>query len=328
MKKILIYILLACVSIAFLAVSGNIIHSVSASANNLELIWWGGNESSAAANNDKLQDFNGGQFIDVVWSGGEEWVYNTMIAIARDIKNLFYAIATVYFLVIVLKLIFASNTEEEIGNFKKWILWITIWLIIMQIAYAFALIMFDKWVSARLGASLLEHLVWPFIALLQTLASIFFIAVAVFAFYRLVTANGNEEAVKSGKMTILYAIVGFMIIRFARTVVEAFYGRISCDSFSLGFITVEGTNCINEVTISQWVDIIITILNYFNGFVAIVVMVMIIYSGSQILMSTGDEEKIKKAKSSLLYIAIGMFLLVFNYLLLTFFLVPEVPIVS
>ena len=67
----------------------------------------------------------------------------------------------------------------------------------MQIAFAFGKIMFDQGVSARLGASLLEHLVWPIILLIQTLASIFFIAMAIFAFYRLVTANGNEEAIKS-----------------------------------------------------------------------------------------------------------------------------------
>jgi uncharacterized membrane protein YjfL (UPF0719 family) len=66
------------------------------------------------------------------------------------------------------------------------------------------------------------------IALIQTLASIFFIAVAIFAFYQLVTANGNEEAIKSGKMTIFYALIGFLIVKIAQTIVEAFYGKINC----------------------------------------------------------------------------------------------------
>jgi len=43
-----------------------------------------------------------------------------------------------------LKLIFASNTEEELGKFKKGIIWITVGLIVMQIAFAFAKIMFDQ----------------------------------------------------------------------------------------------------------------------------------------------------------------------------------------
>ena len=67
----------------------------------------------------------------------------------------------------------------------------------MQIAFAFTKILFDQGVSRLLGATLIENLIYPMIALIQTLAGIFFIAMAIFAFYRLVTANGNEEAIKS-----------------------------------------------------------------------------------------------------------------------------------
>ena len=220
-------------------------------ANNLGIGGNAGGESSNANANDKLQDFNpNDQFIGVS-TGGERGLYNTLIRFAKDLKNLFYAITTIYFLIICLKLIFANNTEEELGKFKKGILWITIGLIVMQIAFAFTKILFDQGVSARLGASLIENLVFPMIALIQTLAAIFFIAMAVYAFYRLVTANGNEEAIKSGKMTILYALIGFMIVRFAKAIVEAFYGSINCESFTLGFIQVGGENCVNRTDVSE-----------------------------------------------------------------------------
>lgn len=78
----------------------------------------------------------------------------------------------------------------------------------------------------------MQNLVTPLILLIQTLASIFFVAMAILAFYRLATANGNEEAIKNGRMTIVYAIIGFLVLRFARLIVEAFYGKINCDSFS------------------------------------------------------------------------------------------------
>lgn len=87
---------------------------------------------------------------------------------------------------------------------------------------------------------------------------------AIYAFYRLVTANGNEEAVKSGKMTIVYALLGFMILRFSRAIVEAFYGSISCESFDYGFIIVNGENCINRLDISEGANIILTVLNWVN----------------------------------------------------------------
>jgi hypothetical protein len=291
--------------------------------NNLGI--WGpaGSESLNAGANDKLQGFNtNDQFIGVT-TGWERGLYNTLIRFAGDLKNLFYAIATIYFLVICLKLIFASNTEEELWKFKKWILWITAGLIVMQLAFAFTKILFDNGVSAQLGASLIENLIYPMIALIQTLAAVFFMAMAIFAFYRLVTANGNEEAIKSGKMTILYALIGFMIVRFAKAIVEAFYGRINCESFSLGFVQAGGENCMNRTDVSEWINIIITVINWLNGFVAIVVLIMVIYAWAQIMLSSGDEEKIKKGKQSIIYIAVWLAVLVMNFLILTFFLRPE-----
>lgn len=278
-----------------------------------------GAESENASENEKLNDFYDDEFIWVS-RGWERGLYNAMIRVARDLKNIFYVLATIYFLVICLKLIFSSNTEEELGNFKKWIIWITIWLIVMQIAFVFTQILFDQWVSANLWATLIQNLVLPMIALIQTLASIFFIAIAIFAFYRLVTANGNDEAIKSGKMTIFYALIGFLIVKLAQTIVEAFYGKINCGSWAT--IGWNGT-CINVSDVSEGIQIIVRIINWMNWFVAIVVLLMIIYAGAQILLSGWDEEKVKKGKQAIIYIAIWLFVLAINFLILTFFLRPE-----
>ena len=298
-------------------------NSMSNYANNISIGGSAGSESSNVRNNDKLIWFNeNDQYINVS-TGGEKWLYNSLIRIAKDIKNLFFILATIFFLVITLKLIFTGNTEEEVENFKKGILWITVGIIVMQIAYAFVQLTFDRGVSAYLGATIIEYIVYPLIALLQTLTSLFFIAMAFFAFYRIITANGNEESIKTGKMTIVYALIGFLVIRFAKAIVEAFYGRIDCESFSLGFVTINGEQCTNTLDISEGSGIIIEILNWLNGFVAIVVLLMILYAGAQILLSGWDDEKLKNGKHSLIYIAIGLLVLVANYLILTFFLVPE-----
>lgn len=160
----------------------------------------------------------------------------------------------------------------------------------------------------------------------MTLAAIFFLAMAIFAFYRLITANGNEEAVKNGKMTIVYAIFWFIIIRFARGIVEAFYGKIDCNTVDLGIIEIEAGNCINRANLSGWVELIVTLINWLNGFVGIAVVLMIMYVGVQILLSAGDEEKLKKGKTAMIYIAIGLWILAANYLILTFFLIPQTVI--
>lgn len=292
-------------------------------ANNLYIGTSDGSESSWARNNDKLRSFNeNDQFISVSRGGGDG-LFNTLIRFARDLKNLFYAVATVFFLVIALRLILATNTEEELWKFKKGIIWITVGLIVMQLAYSFVFLTFDKWVSAQVWFNLIQYLIDPLINLLETLVSLFFIGIAIFAFYTMVTANGNEEAIKNAKMSIFYALIGFLLVRFARGIVEAFYGRMHCEDISLGFITIQIQGCVMRTELSEWVNIIVTVINWLNGFVAIVVLLMIIYAGIQILLSWGDEEKVKKWRQSIVYIAIWLLVLALNYLILTFFFVPE-----
>jgi len=302
-------------------------HAVTVTApSNISVGWGAWSESSNAWNMNKLTDFNSNKFIDLDGPGWQIWVYNTLVLFARDLKNLFYIISAIFFLVICLKLIFSSNTDEELWKFKKWIIWITIGLIVMQIAFVFVEVVFDRWVSARLWVSIIDSIVYPLIELIRTLASIFFIAMAVYAFYRLVTANGNEEAVKSWKMSVLYALIWFLLVRFAQEIVEAFYGRVSCWGAWWSFVVVEWTECLNTSDLSQGANIIITVINYLNWFVAILVLLMIMYAGAQILLSGWDEEKISKWKKSLIYIALGLFVLAINFWIVTFFLAPDVAI--
>jgi flagellar basal body-associated protein FliL len=50
---------------------------------------------------------------------------------------------------------------------------------------------------------------------------------------------------------------------------------------------------------------------------------MIIYTWAQIIFSNWEDEKIKTAKKSILYIIIWIVILIMNYFILTFFFTPE-----
>lgn len=89
------------------------IETGSRGANNLNIGSFQG-QGSQVTNNDKLNNLaDGGQFVEVS-RGGERGLFNTLIRFARDLKNLFFAIATLFFLIIVFRLIVADNTEEEL----------------------------------------------------------------------------------------------------------------------------------------------------------------------------------------------------------------------
>lgn len=55
-------------------------------------------------------------------STGERGAYNSVIAIARDVKNLFMAVAVIYLVISVLRLLFSKGGEDDAKKWKSSIL--------------------------------------------------------------------------------------------------------------------------------------------------------------------------------------------------------------
>lgn len=288
---------------------------------------WGNTPTGTHLNkNNVLQEvWNNDNFLKATY-GWETSIKNSLVRIAFDLKNLFFILATVFFFVIVFKLILSDKTEEAIENFKKWVIWISLWLIIMQLWYVTTKILYDENISGWLANNLLEWLIYPIIGALEALVSFFFIAIAFYAFFRLVTAGWDDEKVKWAKMSVVQAIIWFIIIKIAKLLLETTYGVINCKEIAWGFIEFSEQQCLDKAELSSFPSIIVTLINWANGFIWIITILLILYAGFLVLTSAWDEEKLKKVKSILLYIAIWIFVLFASYLILTFFILPETTI--
>jgi hypothetical protein len=261
-----------------------------------------------------------------VWTSlrWDQWIYNMIIKIARDIKNLFFVISSIYFLSIVFKLILSKNTEDEFWKFKKWIIWISLWIVFMQISYSFVASL-SWWISwwivwQSLWSTLIDNIVIPIINMAEIFASFIFIAVAIYAFFKIVTANWEEDKVKLWKMSVVYAIVWFIVIKIAKTLVDGVYWKINCGS---SYIWVWIQNCIETAKLCNFAQVFLDIINWMNSFLWIIIIIMIIYVWTKVLLSGWEEEKLTSAKKSIMYIFIWLFIIMTNYLILIFFFDPS-----
>ena len=279
---------------------------------------WNSSKTNDHLNN--LQTDDGFITAYIYWERG---IKNLLIRAAKDIKSIALILASIYLLVLILRLLFLDKTDEEVAKFKKWVLWTTLWIIVMQITYGFISILFDKDISERLAYSFIDNLVSPLISLVETAASFFFLAIAIYAYYKLVTSDWDEEKAKTWKKSIIYAVVWFVVIKFSKLLVEATYWKLNPDCEASFWFSFVSESCVLKAEVWGVADIIITIINWANWFISIIVLLMVIYAWSIFLLSAWDEEKLKKWKSIILYVIVWMALLVTNYLILTFFLLPE-----
>ena len=261
----------------------------------------------------------------------ESWIREIFPNIAKTIKNIFYVLAWLYFIVQVLILFFSSNTEEEVTKFKKSIIWISLWIMTMQIAYNFTDTLFDKDVDYTLAASFSENLIYPAIEILKFMASFIFLAMAIYAFFRLTTAHWDEEWVKKWKTTILQAIIWFFMVKVVDILVSYTYWRVNCvvtwnnivDIWKRHWWVNPMNSCIDVPDPTWNIELILKTINWINWFVWIITLLFIIWAWSIILFSNGDSEKIKKAKWMIIWIIIWVFVLVMSYIILNFFIDPQ-----
>lgn len=77
-------------------------------------------------------------------------------------------------------------------------------------------------------------------------------------------------------------------------------------------------NNLMSVSSSDLPTFIISLINWLIGFAAVLAVVMIIVSGFQFITAFGDEKKIQKATSSLVFAIVGMVLVFIAPLVIQF----------
>lgn len=251
-----------------------------------------------------------------------EWMFNLSINLAYSLKNLFLIFASIYLVILVLKLFFSSSSDEELGKFKKWIVWTTVWIIVMQTAFSFTTNLYDKSINENLAANFGENIIQPFINLLLIFTSFAFIWIAIYSFYKIVTSNGDEEWAKHWKMSIVQAMIWFIVIKFTQTIVDSTYWKVECTNWSW----LTSSKCKETAQVEWNMELIMNLINWWNSLLAIIITILVIYAWVNLMLSNWDEEKIKKAKQSIIYIAIWLLIIVSSYLILSFFIIPEVEI--
>lgn len=247
-------------------------------------------------------------------------VMNGFMLVAFQTKNFFIGIAVLFLIIAIIKLLFSAWDEESVKKWKSNIIWVSVGIFLMQFAFSIwqTLLLGDtRNINGGVWWMMWVNIFLPMVSLLQMLASFAFIFMAVYAFYTIVTSGGDEEKAKKWRLTVIYGLVGFLLIKVPEYLVRAIYGKSSCDNTSV----INISNCtISDQRIEESVNIIGKIFNYVNGFLFLICVLLVIYAGALVFFSAWDEEKIKKAKWTVLYILIGIILLVWSHALFRFFI--------
>lgn len=237
--------------------------------------------------------------------------------IVRSIKNIVILLAWTVLIVLVLRLIASGTTEEEVKRLKSGIVGIAIGIFLMQTAAMLVGFFLDeKSIDWQVAYRIYENILAPLAQFLMTFGQIAFLFMATWAALRLATAAGRDEKIKSAKMMLTSAIVGFLLLQLPKVIVKMFYGNPE----------IQGDEIELNPDMSGIASVLADILRYINGFLALAIVLMIIYAGAKMALSGGDEESLKKAKAMVVYIIVGCVLLVASFGFLQLVLTGVIPL--
>ena len=271
-----------------------------------------------------------GEFVSSFWvsdfffvpSGqvGKDGVLEVFTTVAFQIKNFIIVVAVIFLAIAIINLLFSSNDEESVKKWKSNIIWVTVGIFVMQMASSIwrTLILENAWggIDTKLWWTIWLQIFSPIVWILQLLASFGFLLMVIYAFYIIVGSAWDEEKLKKWRSTIIYWLVGFFLMRLPGPIVGALYGTPDCkDHAILTIWTCE----IAKQNISGAVGVIWKIITYVNWFLMLVCVLLIIYAGWLVLISGWDEEKLKKAKSTILYVFVWIVVLIASHAIFRFF---------
>jgi len=242
-----------------------------------------------------------------VWENG---IYNFLITIAKDMKNIVFAIVIIYFFIMVFRLLYTQKTEEEFNNFKKAMIWTSVWLIVMQSAYSVAVTLSQPKVDWTLWEDLLTNVLNPIIELILFLTGFLFLGMMIYSAYRFITANGREEQINKWKNWVIYSIIWYIMVKISWTLVTVFYWNIECK---------DATNCKWNLNVKAWSEMIVNIVEWMNSFILVVVTIIIIYAWWLMVTSGWNEENMEKWKKWLFYALLWIFIVAASYTITIFF---------
>lgn len=250
--------------------------------------------------------------------------------IAFNIKNAVILIAVIFLIVGVIKLLFSDASDDDLKTWKNNIFYSAIGIFFMQISYSIWRIGIDSttgggsFISATLSWKLWYQVLAPIVQLLQYGASFAFIAMMFYAFYLIISGNGDEEKRKKGIMTLVYGIIGFALIKLPFLIVQTFYKGVkmcSADAAKTLFdFATPNNNCVinNDAAMSKGIELIAKIFSFLNNFLTLACVIMALYAGWLLFISRGEDDKVKQAKNIFIYIVIGLILLIISHALFAF----------
>ncbi len=232
--------------------------------------------------------------------GGEQikGILDTLL-ITISTPAIVIGIGTLVVIVLGLRVMF-SNDESGIEKARKGLGAVFVGIVLMLLATTLATLLYSGGLSS--GGEITGEIVglsdW-----IAGIAAVLGLLMIIVSALRAVISFGEEEAYGKVRTSVLYAVIGLIIIALDKTIlVTAILSGSPGSSGSSGTI----------------IGFVVTQLNFLLGFVTLIALVVVIYAGIRLVANFGNEEVYAQSKGIILRAILGLLVISLSYVMAQF----------
>ena len=232
---------------------------------------------------------------------GESQINAVILAVTKVLRNLLGGIAVIFIVIAGIQMIMASGNEEKIKEQKNSIIYAVIGLVIILILERLIVLIYGVPGAER---SLLERPegfseeILGVVSFIKALIGSIAILMIMISGIKTITAAGEEEKITEQRKSILWIIVGIVIIVVNQVFVENLYIR------PIGQEEIKVSNVENIISV------IGKILQFALGFVGLIAFAALIYGAASMITNYGNDELVEKGKKIIKNAIIGIIVII------------------
>jgi len=232
-------------------------------------------------------------------------------ALVTSANIIIAALALLFLAITALRFIFSDGDEEVLNKAKGSFGYIILGLLIVAAALNFAFITFNIRDGNVLTDGVAADKLAAFINQIKFLMQILIAAIAAVSLiiggYRLITSQGDEEAINKEKQFIKNFLLAAGLIAFAEVLVRGIFYARDAGGFS------------TDLAVGIGLNEIVGVINFLLGLVAACATFMLVLASIYYVISLGDEERAGRAKRIIISCIIGIALAISAYTVIVYF---------
>lgn len=252
---------------------------------------------------------------------GEAQINQVLTAIAKTMRNVLGGLAVIWMIISGIQMVMAGGDENKITEQKQSITYAVIGLAIVIVAERIISVVYGApgvVQDLTIAGSRFSAEVLGIVGFLKAFVAAIAMFMIIISGMKTIFAAGDENQITEQRKSVLWVVVGIVIIVINQVIVENLYIIPSTREIldSLNDIPLQDQVSITAQNVNTIIVTIGTVASYLLGFTGLIALGALIYGAGMMVANYGNEDMVNKSKTIVKNAIIGIMIIISSFALI------------